>query len=180
MKQKIKILRETNCPMLNVIFRATEELLWISIDTAKYDAKFIDIASKCLNKPMHKKLCEEICEKVDEIYNIKENKEMIQSAVRQCDKQGKRLPILTLKLTYQNIFNKEESRFTYQVIPKISLCSSLQYIPDIDKLKELHRVFILNSDSNGLNNRIFDLIMNMYVDSDLEGYDMVAALGEES
>lgn len=177
---KHKILRQAVHPMLKLIFRKTDDDLCLSIDTAKGDKKLIDIASYCLNKPIHKKLCEELCQKVDKIYNIKENREKINNVINSVDKEEKTLPILNMSLVSQNVFDRESSAFKHNVIPRISLNERVKLIEGEKQFEKMQNVFIRGNGNNGLNTRIFDLIMEIYIIALNKEYDILSVLEEEA
>lgn len=69
-----KILRERRYPILEFVFRYTEKRVWISLESVREDAVFMDIVSLCVRTVELNNICDEICEKINSIYNIKANK----------------------------------------------------------------------------------------------------------
>ena len=159
---KEKILRETRFRILEFVFRCTEERVWLSIESVKDDNKFINIASLCLRTLEFNNICDEVCEKINTIYNIKTNKVKIMNMIKLFDKNGKKLSILILSLINRSIFNNEECRFIEKINSEISLGNNLEFMQDELQYSKLKNFFIDSEAGDEVIDKIFKLIITIY------------------
>lgn len=178
---KEKILRKTRFPILEFVFRCTEDRVWLSLESVKDDSLFMDIASLCLRTAEFNNICDEVCEKINSIYNIKSNKQKLINMIKLLGSEEKKLSILTLNVVSASYFDYEGCSFYESVYSEYSLSSSLRFMEDEMQYSKMHHFFISsNSDIDiELRNEIFKLITTVYKLTVQYGYDIFSCFEGE-
>lgn len=172
-----KILRETRYPILEFVFRYTEKRVWLSLESVREDAVFMDIVSLCVRTVEFNNICDEICEKINSIYNIKANKQKLINMIRLFDKEDKKLSILTLSIVNRSAFNRKESSFKEYYYPQFSLGRNLEFMQDNMQYSKMHQFFIA---SDELSEKIFKLIFAVHQLTFEHDYDIFSNFESES
>lgn len=130
---KIKILRENDIPVLNLICSLEGDKIDMHFESPFNDRKYAAIAEACICTKEIGKLCYKLCRDVKKILNIKnstKNTEKITDYITK-NKFNKNIKLLTIMLNDITIFRQDTKSFETMLQPALYITEEFKYLISI-------------------------------------------------